>query len=140
MKQASQQPTIEESTKWNNKVELEGWGRQGNMVRAWNDKPRHGAEVAYAQTSEANASANKQTVKAKVAATTKKGTHSPTAAESKVREDKADLDAWGKQGNLTSAFHTTDKSYVQTTAVIATSAKSESEADRKARLVSDQFP
>ena len=140
MKQASQQPTIEESTKWNNKVELEGWGRQGNMVRAWNDKPRHGAEVAYAQTSEANASANKQTVKAKVAASTKKGTHSPTAAESKVREDKADLDAWGKQGNLTSAFHTTDKSYVQTTAVIATSAKSESEADRKARLVSDQFP
>ena len=68
MKQASQQPTIEETTKWNNKVELEGWGKQGNMVRAWNDKARHGADVSYAQTSEANASANKQTVKAKVAA------------------------------------------------------------------------
>jgi len=107
-------------------------------VRSWNDKNRHGAEVSYAQTSEANAGATKQTVKAKVTASAKKGTHSPTAADSKIREDKADLDAWGKQGNLTSAFHGADKSYVQTKSEIVTAAKSETQ--RKAKMASDQFP
>merc|ERR1712227_715312 len=88
--------------------------------------------------SEANASQNKnknkQTIKGKVKEATKKQAKSPTAAESKARYDKLDLDDWGKQGNATSAFHHNDKEYVQVKAEVNV------DADRKQRLASDQFP
>jgi len=37
----------------------------------------------------------------------KKKSESPTAAESKTREDKINLDNWGKQGNLVPAHSKT---------------------------------
>ena len=89
---------------------------------------RHSAVVAYAQTSEANKNKNKQSSKANA---TKKA-QSPTAADSKIRYDKLNLDDWGKQGNATNAFSHKDAEYVQT--------KSDIQVDKKDRMASDQFP
>ena len=140
MKQASESPTAAEMKAIEDKHELDDWGKQGASTAAYNSLDRHGAVVAYAQTGEAakNKNTNKQTnknqgkakinVKAKTNATHK----SPTAAESKKRYDKLNLDDWGKQGNATSAFHHDDKEYVQT--------KADVKIDKKQRLASDQFP
>jgi len=142
MKQASASPTAAEEKAIEDKKELDDWGKQGNVTPAYNDLAKHGSVVQYAQTSEANASQNKNkqkntnkntnTIKGKIETAGK--TKSPTAAESKTRYDKLDLDDWGKQGNATSAFHHSDKAYVQTKADIKI------EATRKQRLASDQFP
>ena len=104
------------------------WGKQGSNTPAYNSLERHSAVVAYAQTSEANKNKNKQSSKANA---TKKA-QSPTAADSKIRYDKLDLNEWGKQGNATSAFAHKDAEYVQT--------KSDIQVDKKDRMASDQFP
>lgn len=136
MKQASASPTAAEMKAVEDKKELDDWGKQGNVTPAFNSLEKHGAIVSYAQTTESNKNKNKNTVKAKVQAAVKstKKTESPTAAESKTKEDAHDLSQWGKQANATAAFHHADKEYVQTDAKITT------DADRKARLASDQFP
>merc|ERR1711981_1442979 len=41
-----------------------------------------------------------------------KKSESPTAAESKTREDKINLDNWGRQGNVTPAHSNDDKAPV----------------------------
>jgi len=148
MKQASESPTAAEMKAVEDKAELDDWGKQGAHTAAYNNLEKHGAVVAYAQTSETakNKNTNKQTNKAsgkaKVNTKTKakintkaaaNATHkSPTAAESKARYDKLNLDDWGKQGNATSAFHHGHTEYVQT--------KAEVQTDKHARLASDQFP
>lgn len=140
MKQASESPTAAEMKAIEDKAELDDWGKQGAHTTAYNNLEKHGAVVAYAQTSEKNKNTNKQTnkvnTKGKAKINTKAKTNathkSPTAAESKQRYDKLSLDDWGKQGNATSAFHHSDKEYVQTNAEV--------KVDKHARLASDQFP
>lgn len=135
MKQASQSPTAAEMKAIEDKKDLDDWGKQGNVTPAYNDLGKHGEVVQYAQTSEANQ--HKSTIKSKVkaAAKGKVTKKSPTAAESKTKEDKKDLDDWGKQGNATAAFHHGDNEYVQTKAEVKT------DADRKhERMASDQYP
>jgi len=118
------------------KAELDDWGKQGAHTAAYNNLEKHGHVVAYAQTDSKNKNTNtnkligKNKIDTKAAANS---THqSPTGAESKQRYDKLNLDDWGKQGNATVAFHHDDKEYVQT--------KSDVNAEKHARLVSDQFP
>ena len=135
MKAASESPTAAEMKKIEDQNELNDWGKQGAHTPAFNTLS-HGHVVQYAQTSEANSikNKNKQQVKAKakVNADTTKQAQSPTAAESKKRYDKLNLEDWGKQGNATSAFHHNDKEYVQTQAEV--------KVDKKERMASDQFP
>ena len=132
-------PTGAEMKAIEDKNELDDWGKQGNVVPAFNDL-KHGQIVQYAQTSEANqhksTNKNKNTIKSKVQAAAKGKTtkKSPTAAESKEHENAKDLADWGKQGNATAAFHHGDAEYVQTKADVKT------DADRKQRLASDQYP
>lgn len=145
-KAASESPTAAEMKAVEDKAELDDWGKQGAHTAAYNNLEKHGAVVAYAQTENKNKNANKQTNKlnGKAKANTKNNAKintkakadanhkSPTAAESKVRYDKLNLDDWGKQGNATAAFHHDDKEYVQT--------KADVQVDKHARLASDQFP
>merc|ERR1712032_1421612 len=42
------------------KAELDDWGKQGAHTTAYNNLEKHGAVVAYAQTSEKNKNTNKQ--------------------------------------------------------------------------------
>lgn len=152
MRQASQMqsPTAAEEKAIEDKKELDDWGKQGNVTPAYNSLERDGAVVAYAQTSEAHKTTNKNknTVQNKVKAAvngksaakgkttgkTEGKAKSPTAAESKARYDKLDLADWGKQGNATKAFNHADTEYVQTKSDVKV------EADRKQRMASDQFP
>jgi len=134
MKQASASPTAAEMKAIEDKKDLDDWGKQGNVTPAFNDLEKHGGVVAYAQTSESNKQKNTIKNKVKAAAKGKVNKKSPTAAESKAKEDKKDLDDWGKQGNVTSAFHHADTEYVQTKAEVKT------QTDKKERIASDQYP
>lgn len=137
MKQASQSPTAAEMKAIEDKKDLDDWGKQGNVTPAFNDLKAHGGVVQYAQTSEANKNKNTIKNKVKAAAKGKVNKKSPTAAESKAKEDKKDLDDWGKQGNHTANFHEKDAEYVQ----IKAETKAEIKTDRKhERMASDQYP
>jgi hypothetical protein len=135
-KEASQSPTAAEMKAIEDKAELDDWGKQGAHTAAYNNLEKHGHVVAYAQTDaknkNTNKNANKLNGKNKINTKAVAKGKSPTAAESKQRYDKLNLDDWGKQGNATSNFHGPDKEYVQT--------KADVNADKHQRLASDQFP
>ena len=62
----------------------------------------------------------------------KTNTKSPSGAESKVIEDKKNLDDWTKQGNATPAFSNEHDTYVQTDAKVKVDTKAEVKVDTKA--------
>lgn len=66
--------------------------------------------------------------KSKINMKKKSEIESPTAAESKAREDKKNLDNWGSgKGNHTPAFNSKDKAYVQI----------DEKSERKAKMVTN---
>jgi len=82
MSKKSANPDGAESKAREVKIDLDNWGKQGNLTPAHSKRD---GKPTLAQTS------------------------NPDGAESKAREDDINHANWGRQGNLTTAHNTTDK-------------------------------